>query len=75
MEGQAVIRLLIAVGCAGMLILARWQHERLRWFGASQGRRRAVWAQHGRVTWSLYWLGLTTSAALAGQAVAMLAAP
>ncbi len=75
MEGQVVIRLLVAVGCAGTLIWARWRHERVRWLGTSEGRSRPVWAQPGRVTWSLYWLGLTTSAALAAQAVASLVAP
>ena len=75
MEGQALFRLLVAGGCVSMLVWARWQHERLRWFGSSQGRPRAIWSQNGRVNWSIYWLGLTTSAALAGQAVSMLAPP
>ena len=74
MELQASIRLVIAAGCAGTLIWARWRHERVRWLGTSEGRSRPVWVQPGRVTSSIYWLGLTTSAALAGQAVARLVA-
>ncbi len=74
MELQAAIRLVIAAGCAGALILARWRHERVRWLGTSEGRSQPVGLPPGRVTWSIYWLGLTTSAALAGQAVASLVA-
>ncbi len=74
MDFQAAIRLVIAAGCAGALILARWRHQRVRSLSTSDGRSRTVGLRPGRVTASIYWLGLTTSAALAGQAVANLAA-
>ena len=74
MDLEAAIRLVIAAGCAGTLIWVRWRYERVRWLGTSEGRSQPVWAHPRRVTWLLYWLGLTTSAVLAGQAVASLAA-
>ena len=75
MEEQAAIRLVVAAGCAGALILARWRHQRVRSLGTSDGRSRPVGLPPGRVTASIYWLGLTASAALAGQALASLVVP
>ena len=75
MEFQPLIRLAIAAGCAGALIWARWRHQRVRSLSTSDGRSRTVGLRPGRVTASIYWLGLTTSAALAGQALASLVAP
>ena len=75
MELQASIRLVIAAGCAGALILARWRHQRVRSLSTSDGRSRPVGLSPGRLTSSIYWLGLTASAALAGQALASLVVP
>ena len=75
MEFQPLIRLAIAAGCAGALIWARWRHQRVRSLSTSDGRSRPVGLPLGRLTSSIYWLGLTASAALAGQAIASLVAP
>ena len=75
MEFQPLIRLAIAAGCAGALIWARWWHQRVRSLSTSDGRSRTVGLSPGRLTSSMYWLGLTASAALAGQALASLVAP
>ena len=75
MEAQAAIRLVVAAGCAGALILARWRYQRVRSLSTSDGRSRPVGLPPRRLTSGIYWLGLTASAALAGQALASLVAP
>ena len=84
----AWIRISLAAACVGALIAARWNHERqvaekpatarallqrrtleARGAGASGTR---VGFRLPQVSHPLYWLGLTTSAALAAQAIATL---
>jgi hypothetical protein len=82
MEG-ALGRLMLALLCMAMLIGARWYHERqvlaaglLTHRSAGVTGRRGLRgrlsrrALAGRLSQPLYWLGLTTSAALAAQAIA-----
>ena len=82
MEGS-IGRLMLAFVCMGMLIGARWYHERqLVAAGPPVYRPLRVRGRHGfrghisrralvgRLSQPLYWLGLTTSAALAAQAIA-----
>jgi hypothetical protein len=84
----AWVRLALAAMCVGALVAARWNHEKQLAKNPPSARalleRRALEARGaggdgGRVgfrlptiTHPLYWLGLTTSAALAAQAIATL---
>jgi hypothetical protein len=84
----AWVRLALAGLCVGALVAARWNHERqlarnsnavrailerrtleARGAGMAGGR---VGVRLPQVSHPLYWLGLTTSAALAAQAIATL---
>ena len=84
----ALIRLALAAVCVGALVAARWNHEKqvaknpqtarallerrtlqARGAGSSGGR---VGFRMPEIQHPLYWLGLTTSAALAAQAIATL---
>jgi hypothetical protein len=87
----ALIRLALAALCVGALMGARWNHEKqlaknpqtarallerrtlqARGAGSSAGR---VGFRMPAIQHPLYWLGLTTSAALAAQAIATLLQP
>lgn len=84
----AWIRLALASACVGALVAARWNHERQLAKSANPARalleRRTLEARGAgtsggrmgirlpQITHPLYWLGLTTSAALAAQAIATL---
>ena len=84
----AWIRISLAAACVGALIAARWSHERQAASNTSTARamlqRRTLEARGAgaggtrvgfrlpQVTHPLYWLGLTTSAALAAQAISTL---
>ncbi|MBI3972504.1 MAG: hypothetical protein HY332_14590 [Chloroflexi bacterium] len=78
MELDEVGRLILALTCIAILIGARWYHERqlmraprLTFRSApSPNRRPARRTLPAYLSQSLYWLGLTTSAALAAQAIA-----
>ncbi|MGI8423159.1 MAG: hypothetical protein ACR2NO_03455 [Chloroflexota bacterium] len=86
----AWVRISLAAACVGALMAARWNHERQLAKNPSSSRAmlerrtleaRTVGTAGGRVnfrlppfTHPLYWLGLTTSAALAAQAIATLLA-
>ena len=79
MELQSVGRLALALVCIAMLILARWRHEQQMASGPPALRSSlGLDSRPGRrvprvpVSLWLYWLGLTTSAALAAQAIAAL---
>lgn len=78
-------RLALAVVCVTALMVARWHHERQQanspraWLERRPLAARADGGDGGRivrrlptVSHPLYWLGLTTSAALAAQAIAAL---
>jgi hypothetical protein len=88
---QAVGRLVLAVVCVAVLMVARWRHEqqvmspprllRLPSLSDATARGRDVRTPRairrgaaglGRASHWLYWLGLTTSAALAAQAISTL---
>lgn len=84
----AWIRISLAAACVGALIAARWNHEKQVAGSSSASRallqRRTLEARGAggagsrvgfrlpQVSHPLYWLGLTTSAALAAQAIATL---
>ena len=86
----ALARLALALGCVVALMVARWNHEKqlassprgLLERKPAEARAGALrGTQSDRFGWRLpaishplYWLGLTTSAALAGQAIAALLA-
>jgi hypothetical protein len=84
----AWIRLALAALCVGALVAARWNHEKqlakntnvvrallerrtlaARGAGTAGGR---IGMRLPQISHPLYWLGLTTSAALAAQAIATL---
>lgn len=80
MDVDTVGRLALAALCVMVLVGARWRHERQLAGGLAQ-RKFAVPLHRARSTrrvplgglsQSLYWLGLTSSAALAAQAIASL---
>ena len=84
----AWIRLSLAAACVGALIAARWSHEKQMANNPNVARallqRRTLEARGAgaagarvgfrlpQVSHPLYWLGLTTSAALAAQAISTL---
>lgn len=80
----ALGRLILAAVCTGVLIAARWHREQqlsnaprparsARQTRASEPLgRRLPHLRSIRVSQPLYWIGLTTSAALAAQAIASL---
>ena len=84
----AWVRLSLAAACVGALVAARWNHERHAAANPNTARallqRRTLEARGAgtagtrvgfrlpQVSHPLYWLGLTTSAALAAQAIATL---
>ena len=84
----AWIRISLAAACVGALIAARWNHEKQVASTSNTARavlqRRTLEARGAgasgtrvgfrlpQLTHPLYWLGLTTSAALAAQAIATL---
>ena len=84
----AWVRLALAAMCVGALVAARWNHEKQLAKNPPTARalleRRALEARGAgangervgfrlpAITHPLYWLGLTTSAALAAQAIATL---
>ena len=86
----ALARLALALACVAALMVARWNHEKqlassprgLLERKPAEARAGALrGTQSDRFGWRLpvishplYWLGLTTSAALAGQAIAALLA-
>ena len=84
----AWVRISLAAACVGALIAARWNHERQLTSNSNTARamlqRRTLEARGAGtagtrvgfrlppVSHPLYWLGLTTSATLAAQAIATL---
>ena len=80
MDLQWVGRLALALVCIGVLISARWRHEQQLAGSPPAARSGAAGRRGGRraplppLPQSLYWMGLTTSAALAAQAIAALVA-
>ena len=84
----AWVRLSLAAACVGALVAARWNHERQAASNPGSARaliqRRTLEARGAgiggarfgfrlpQVSHPLYWLGLTTSAALAAQAISTL---
>ena len=84
----AWIRISLAAACVGALVAARWNHEKQAAGNSSTTRallqRRTLEARGAgtagtrvgfrlpQLSHPLYWLGLTTSAALAAQAIATL---
>ena len=84
----AWIRISLAAACVGALIAARWNHEKQVASTSNTARavlqRRTLEARGAgasgtrvgfrlpQLAHPLYWLGLTTSAALAAQAIATL---
>ena len=84
----AWVRLSLAAACVGALVAARWNHERQAAGNPSSARallqRRTLEARGAgaggtrvgfrlpQISHPLYWLGLTTSAALAAQAISTL---
>ena len=86
----ALARLALALACVAALMVARWNHEKqlansprgLLARKPAEARAGALRGLQGdrsgwrlpAVSHPLYWLGLTTSAALAGQAIATLMA-